>query len=74
MARHGATPVGLHRDRFDGFGGECLSFFPKSLADPTPSDPIMGVLVAVGFCGGIVVATVVGVIVAKAHGRWVPPI
>jgi hypothetical protein len=54
--------------------GSALEFLLRYLADPTANDPVMGFLVAVGFGGGIVVATVGGAMVAKANGRWVPPI
>ncbi len=51
-----------------------FQFYLSYLRDPTSNDPLMGFLGAVGFGGGIVVATVGGVLVAKAQGRPTPPL
>lgn len=49
-------------------------FFLSYLRDPTANDIATGFLGAVGFGFGIVMMTVGGVIVAKSHGIWTPPI
>jgi hypothetical protein len=54
--------------------GSVFKFFLSYLADPAANDPFMGFWTVIGFMVGIVIATLGGVIVAKAHGRWVPPI
>ena len=61
--------VGLVFSAFCAF-----QFFLSYLRDPAANDPVLGFLGVAGFGVGIVVATVAGAMIAKAHGKWIPPI
>jgi hypothetical protein len=51
-----------------------FKFFLNYTVDPAANDPVAGFLMALGLGTGITIGVIGGVIVAKSHGIWTPPI